>query len=87
MDKELKTRIINEYARHEGDVGSPEVQSALLTHRIKEVSAHLKAHPKDNHSKRGLQMMVSKRRKHLDYLSKKDNKRYRQLIQRLELRR
>ena len=86
MTKERKQEIINEYKRDENDTGSPEVQVALLTERIKELTEHLKVHPKDNHSRRGLLKMIGKRRNLLNYLSKKDINRYRELIKRLELR-
>ena len=86
MTKERKQEIINTYKRDEKDTGSPEVQIALLTERIKELTEHLKVHQKDNHSRRGLLKMVGKRRNLLNYLSKKDINRYRELIKRLELR-
>lgn len=86
MLKERKTEIINEYATHEGDTGSPEVQVALLTERINELNEHLKVHKKDHHSRRGLLKMVGVRRSFLAYLEKKDIERYRALIERLGLR-
>ena len=86
MTKERKQEIINEYKRDENDTGSPEVQVAILTERIRELTEHLKVHPKDNHSRRGLLKMIGKRRNLLNYLSKKDINRYRELIKRLELR-
>jgi small subunit ribosomal protein S15 len=86
MTKERKTEIINEFKRDEKDTGSPEVQVALLTERIKELTEHLKVHPKDNHSRRGMLKMVGKRRNLLNYLSKKDNNRHRELVQKLGLR-
>jgi small subunit ribosomal protein S15 len=86
MTKERKTEIINEFKRDEKDTGSPEVQVALLTERIKELTEHLKVHPKDNHSRRGMLKMVGKRRNLLNYLSKKDVNRHRELIQKLGLR-
>ena len=86
ITKELKQQIINEYARTEGDTGSPEVQVAVLTARINELTAHLKANPKDHHSRRGLLKMVGQRRSLLGYLKKKDINRYRSLIERLGLR-
>ncbi len=86
MTKERKTEIINEYKRDEKDTGSPEVQVALLTERIKELTEHLKVHPKDNHSRRGMLKMVGKRRNLLNYLSKKDINRHRELVQKLGLR-
>ena len=86
MTKERKTEIIKEYKRDEKDTGSPEVQIALLTERIKELTEHLKVHPKDNHSRRGMLKMVGKRRNLLNYLSKKDINRHRDLVQKLGLR-
>lgn len=86
MDKEKKASIIQEYATHEGDTGSPEVQIALLTERINHLTEHLKDHAKDHHSRRGLLMMVGKRRSMLGYLQKVDIERYRSLIARLNLR-
>lgn len=83
---EKKQSIINEYARTEGDTGSPEVQVAVLTARIAELTEHLKANPKDHHSRRGLLKMVGKRRNLLGYLKNKDIERYRNLIERLGLR-
>ena len=81
-----KQEIINTYARHEGDTGSPEVQIAILTARINELTDHLRVHKHDNHSRRGLLMMVGKRRKMLDYLANKDINRYRALIAKLGIR-
>ena len=86
MTKERKQEIINTYKRDENDTGSPEVQIALLTERIKELTEHLKVHQKDNHSRRGLLKMVGKRRNLLNYLSKKDINRYREIAQKLSLR-
>lgn len=86
ISKEKKTAVINEYARTPGDTGSPEVQVAVLTERIKELTEHLKVNPKDNHSRRGLLKMVGKRRRLLAYLKKVDIERYRSLIERLGLR-
>lgn len=86
MTKERKTEIINEFKREEKDTGSPEVQVALLTERIKELTEHLKLHPKDNHSRRGMLKMVGKRRNLLNYLSRKDVNRHRELVQKLGLR-
>ena len=86
MTKERKQEIINTYKRDENDTGSPEVQVALLTERIKELAEHLKVHQKDNHSRRGLLKMIGKRRNLLNYLSKKDINRYRELIKSLDLR-
>lgn len=82
-----KAAIIAEYATHEGDTGSPEVQVALLTARINHLTAHLKQHPKDHHSRRGLLMLVGQRRNLLKYLTNVDIERYRSLIARLGLRR
>lgn len=86
MDKETKAKIIAEYATHEGDTGSPEVQIALLTYRIKHLTEHLKDHAKDFHSRRGLLQMVGSRRSLLNYLKELDINRYRQIIARLDLR-
>ena len=86
ISKEKKTAIIKEYARSEGDTGSPEVQIAVLTERIQELTEHLKEHPKDHHSRRGLLKMVGQRRGLLGYLKEKDIERYRALIERLGLR-
>ena len=83
---EVKTNLIREYATHEGDTGSPEVQVALLTARINHLNEHFKTHHKDNHSRRGLFQMVSKRRKFLNYLMKNDIERYRSVVERLGLR-
>jgi len=82
-----KTKIIEEFKLHESDTGSPEVQIAILTHRINRLTEHLKVHKKDHHSRRGLLMMVSKRKRLLEYLKRKDERRYRELIERLNLRR
>ena len=84
---ERKNEIIDEYKTHEGDTGSPEVQVALLTARINELTEHLRTHSKDFHSRRGLLMMVGQRRRLLNYLSNKDIERYRTLIARLGIRR
>lgn len=86
ISKEKKTAVINEYARTPGDTGSPEVQVAVLTARIQELTEHLKANPKDHHSRRGLLKMVGQRRGLLAYLKDKDIERYRSLIERLGLR-
>ena len=86
MTKELKQEIINSNKRDEKDTGSPEVQIALLTQRITELTEHLKVHPKDNHSRRGLLKMVGKRRNLLNYLAKKDIQRYRDIVEKLGLR-
>ena len=87
MQKDEKTTIIVEYSTHEGDTGSPEVQVALLSARINQLTEHLKMHKKDHHSRRGLLMMVGQRRRLLNYLSKKDIERYRSVVARLGLRR
>ena len=84
--KEMKQAIISEFATKEGDTGSPEVQVAILTNRINELNEHLKANPKDFHSRRGLLKMVGQRRNMLAYLKEKDIERYRSLIARLNLR-
>lgn len=86
MTKEKKQQIMAEYATHEGDTGSPEVQIAVLTNRINELNAHLKDHPKDKHSYRGLLKMVGHRRNLLAYLQKVEIERYRSLIKRLGIR-
>ena len=86
IQKEKKTQVILENATHEGDTGSPEVQVAILTARINELTDHLRVHKHDNHSRRGLLMMVGKRRNMLDYLAKKDINRYRALIAKLGIR-
>ena len=86
IQKEKKTQVILENATHEGDTGSPEVQVAILTARINELTEHLRTHKHDNHSRRGLLMMVGKRRKMLDYLANKDINRYRALIAKLGIR-
>lgn len=86
ISKEKKTAIINEYARSAGDTGSPEVQVAVLTARIEELTEHLKKNQKDHHSRRGLLKMVGQRRGLLAYLKKKDITRYRALIEKLGLR-
>jgi len=87
ISKEKKAEIIKEYGLKEGDTGSPEVQVAILTARIQELTEHLKVNKKDNHSRRGLFMMVGQRRGMLDYLKRKDINRYRALIEKLGLRR
>lgn len=86
LSAEKKQEIINEYARSAGDTGSPEVQVALLTFRINDLTEHLKENQKDHHSRRGLLKMVGKRRGLLEYLKKKDIERYRELIKRLNIR-
>ena len=86
MTNEQKQQIMAEYATHEGDTGSPEVQIAVLTYRINELNAHLDVHKKDHHSRRGLLKMVGHRRNLLAYLQKKDIERYRAIVKRLGLR-
>ena len=86
MQKEQKQAIIAQYAAHEGDTGSPEVQIAVLTTRINELTEHLKVHKKDHHSRRGLLKMVGHRRNLLAYLQKKDIERYRAIIAKLGIR-
>ena len=86
MTKEVKQQVMAEYATHEGDTGSPEVQIALLTNRINELTEHLKVHKKDHHSRRGLLKMVGHRRNLLSYLMKNDIERYRDIIKRLNIR-
>ena len=87
ITQERKAALINEYARTPGDTGSPEVQVAILTERIKNLTDHINANKKDNHSRRGLLMMVNQRKKLLTYLQNKDDARYRDLIGKLGLRR
>ena len=86
MQKEQKTSIIQSNRTHETDTGSPEVQVAILTERINQLTEHLKVHTHDNHSRRGLYKMIGKRRSLLDYLAKKDVERYRALIAKLGIR-
>ena len=86
MQKDEKQKIIETYAVHEGDTGSPEVQIAILTSRIANLTEHLKANPKDFHSRRGLQKMVGHRRNLLGYLQKTDIERYRAIVEKLGLR-
>lgn len=86
LSKSEKQQIIREYGRSPEDTGSPEVQIALLTTRINQLTEHLKAHKHDEHSRRGLLKMVGQRRRHLAYLSRKDPERYKDLIRRLGLR-
>ena len=87
LEAAVKTAIIEEYATHEGDTGSPEVQVAVLTQRIKDLTEHLKEHKHDHHSRRGLLLLVGQRRRLLGYLQNVDINRYRKLIERLGLRR
>ena len=86
MTKETKQEIIKNFGRDEKDTGSSEVQIALLTQRINELTEHLKVHKKDNHSRRGLFKMVGTRRSLLNYLAKKDVQRYRDIVEKLKLR-
>ena len=86
LQKDIKQEIITTYAVHEGDTGSPEVQIAILTNRINSLNEHLKANPKDHHSRRGLHKMVGHRRNLLGYLQKKDITRYRAIVEKLGLR-
>ena len=86
-DAETKKKIIAEYATTEGDTGSPEVQVAILTERIVNLTEHFKEHKKDNHSRRGLLKLVSQRRRLLDYVKRNDDSRYQKLIEELGLRR
>ena len=86
MQKEEKTNIIESNRTHETDTGSPEVQIAILTARISNLTEHLKVHPKDNHSRRGLFKMIGQRRSLLDYLARKDIERYRAIIAKLGIR-
>ncbi len=87
LTKDRKTEVIDSYKTHESDTGSPEVQVAILTERITYLTDHFKIHKKDHHSRRGLMKLVGQRRRLLDYLKDKDITRYRELIQRLGIRR
>ena len=87
LDQETKTKIMTEYATLEGDTGSPEVQVAMLTKRIADLTEHLKVHKHDHHSRRGLLLLVGRRKRMLRYLEATDIERYRSLIKRLGLRR
>ncbi len=87
LSSEMKAEIVKEFQRSAGDTGSPEVQVALLTARIKDLTPHFEQHKHDHHSRRGLLKMVNQRRKLLDYLKRKDEQRYQELIARLGLRR
>lgn len=87
ISPERKAELIKEYATQDGDTGSPEVQVAVLTERIKNLTEHFKDHKKDNHSRRGLLKMVSQRRRLLDYTRARDEARYKSLIERLGIRR
>ena len=86
LSKDRKTELIGNYKTHDGDTGSPEVQVALLSERINYLTEHFKAHAKDHHSRRGLLMLVGRRRRLLDYLKTKDVKRYRGIVDKLGLR-
>ncbi len=86
LDPEIKAEIIKKFQRHEGDTGSPEVQIALLTARLKQLEEHFKVHKKDHHSRRGLLKLVGRRRRLLNYLRRTDFTRYRQLVKELGLR-
>ena len=86
IKKDKKTAVIAEYARFEGDTGSPEVQIAILTRRINDLTEHLKVHKKDHHSRRGMLKMIGRRRNLLAYLKKKDIERYRAIIEKLGIR-
>ncbi|GAA3050555.1 MULTISPECIES: 30S ribosomal protein S15 [Actinomycetes] len=87
LDPAVKQEIIKEYATHEGDTGSPEVQVAVLTRRISDLTEHLKSHKQDHHTRRGLMILVGRRRRLLKYLQNNDIERYRALIKRLGIRR
>lgn len=87
LDAATKKQIITDYATTDGDTGSPEVQVAVLTHRIKNLTEHLKSHKHDHHTRRGLLLLVGQRRRLLNYLQKNDITRYRSLVERLGLRR
>ena len=87
LAKETKERILTDYRTHDADTGSPQVQIALLSQRINELTEHFKTHKKDNHSRRGLLKMVSQRRSLLDYLKRTDIERYHEVVSRLGLRR
>ena len=87
LNAAVKQQIISEHATHEGDTGSPEVQVAMLTRRIADLTEHLKEHKHDHHSRRGLLLLVGQRRRLLQYLTKKDINRYRAIIERLGIRR
>ena len=87
ITKEAKTQVIEEFKKSDNDTGSPEVQVAILTKRINNLSSHFSANPKDHHSRRGLLKMIGARKRHLSYVKKKDVSRYKELIKRLGLRR
>ena len=86
MEHKEKKSLMEKFATHKGDTGSPEVQVAILTSRIENLKSHLEIHKQDNHSRRGIVMMVAKRRKLLDYLKRKDEARYLVVIEKLDLR-
>lgn len=86
MEHKEKKSLMEKFATHKGDTGSPEVQVAILTARIENLKGHLESHKQDNHSRRGIVMMVAKRRKLLDYMKKKDEARYAAIIEKLDLR-
>jgi small subunit ribosomal protein S15 len=86
MDKTQKGKLIKGHQLHDADTGSPEVQIAVLTERVEQLSEHLKTHKKDNHSRRGLLQMVNKRRRLLTFLKKKDEERYAKVVEKLELK-
>ncbi len=86
MEHKEKKSLMEKFATHKGDTGSPEVQVAILTSRIENLKSHLETHKQDNHSRRGIVMMVAKRRKLLDYLKRKDEARYSVVIEKLDLR-
>jgi small subunit ribosomal protein S15 len=87
LTKDEKTDIIGQYKQHDGDTGSPQVQIALLTQRIQQLTEHLKTHAQDQHSRRGLLKLVGQRRRHLKYLSQTNPAAYQEILQRLGLRR
>jgi small subunit ribosomal protein S15 len=87
LSKTQKTKVITEYKTHESDTGSPDVQIAILSERISYLTEHFKTHAKDHHSRRGLLMLIGKRRGLLEYLKKKDSERYRTIIEKLGIRR
>ena len=87
LTKESKTALMQEYKTHDGDTGSPEVQVAILTNRITYLTEHFQGHKKDHHSRRGLLLMVGRRRRLLDYLRRHDEERYQSIIMRLNIRR
>ena len=86
ITKEVKTKVIKEYKAHEKDTGSPSVQIAIITERINNLTEHFKTHKKDHHSRRGMLMLIGRRRRILDYLQKQDPKKYEETINKLDLR-